>query len=112
MFVRGDVYYADLGVPRGTEQAGRRPVLILQDETIYPNPRTAVVIPFTTTGARAQLPTCVLVQAGIGGLTADSVALCHEVRALDTSRIGRRLGTLPPDVIEQIENTLIRTLRL
>lgn len=109
---RGDVHLADLGAPRGAEQGGFRPVVVLQDELLTQVWRTVVVIPFTTNLKLVRLPTCVLVPKGTGGLADDSVAMCHQIRALDRDRIDRRLGSLPPDVLTTIENALIRTLRL
>jgi len=40
---------------------------------------TTICIPFTTNLQRAQLPSCLLVPAGEGGLPRDSVALCHQM---------------------------------
>ena len=45
---RGEVWFADLGEPRNDhEQAGRRPVIILQADDLFPL-STVVIIPFTT----------------------------------------------------------------
>ena len=45
---RGDVYLADLNPVKGSEQAGRRPVLIFQDDLLIAATLTVLVIPFTT----------------------------------------------------------------
>lgn len=80
---RGDVYLADLDPTKGSEQAGRRPVLILEDDRLIPVTLTVVVVPFTSNLKMQNLPTCVLVLAGEGGLRVDSVAISHQIRALD-----------------------------
>ena len=89
---RGEVWLADLNPIRGSEQAGIRPVLIFQNDTINRFTTTVVTIPFTTNLRRARLPSCVPLALGDGGLTSDSVALCHQLRVLDTTRLIRRLG--------------------
>jgi mRNA interferase MazF len=58
---------------------------------------------------RAALPTCLLIRKGEAGLTSDSVALCHQMRALDKARLQRRLGMLSPDTVSAIENRLMFT---
>ncbi len=60
---RGEVWLADLNPIRGSEQAGIRPVLIFQNDTINAFSTTAVTIPFTTDLRRAALPSCVRVAA-------------------------------------------------
>ena len=91
---RGEIWLAELNPIRGSEQAGTRPALILQNDSINRFTRTFLAIPLTTNLRRASLPTCVLLPEGEGGLSADSVALCHQLRVLDKSRLIRRLGSV------------------
>ena len=107
---RGAVWLADLNPIRGSEQAGFRPVLIFQNDTVNKFSTTALAIPFTTNLRRAAFPTCVLVKQGEGGLTSDSVALCHQMRVLDTGRLNRKLGNVNQQTIAKIENCLLFTL--
>lgn len=106
---KGDVYYANLGSTTGSEQAGLRPVLIFQNITLFAHSRTVIIIPFTTSLRRAQIPGCVLVRQGEGGLPQDSVALCYQIRAIDRSRLQNRLGSLTDATINEIENALNTT---
>lgn len=87
---RGDVFLADLDPTKGSEQAGRRPVIVLQDNRLIPATLTILVIPLTTNLRMQKLPTCVLVPSGEGGLRQDSVALCHQMRALDKNGLVER----------------------
>ena len=86
---RGEIWPADLNPTRGSEQAGTRPVLILQNNSINRFTATFLAIPLTSNLRRAALPTCVLLTAGEGGLAHDSVALCHQLRVLDKLRLRR-----------------------
>jgi mRNA interferase MazF len=64
----GEIWLADLNPIRGSEQAGTRPVLILQNNSINRFTSTFLAIPLTTNLRRASLPTCVLLPEGEGGL--------------------------------------------
>ena len=63
----------DLNPVKGTEQAGIRPVIILQiDRANAVSPHT-IIAPFTSKIRRALLPSHVFVPSGVGGLTQDSI---------------------------------------
>jgi mRNA interferase MazF len=107
---RGDVYLADLDPVKGSEQAGRRPVLILEDNRLIPVTLPVVVIPFTSNLKMQHLPTCVFVPTGEGGLRQDSVAICHQIRAFDKQGLIERWGTLSARYMAEIERAVLRTL--
>jgi len=109
---RGGVYWADLSPTRGTEQAGRRPVLVVQTNRANPSSPHTIVVPFTTKIRRAILPSHVLVPAGTGGLDQDSVALCEQIRVCDRSRLDERTGTLPGHVMDEVDKALKAILDL
>ena len=107
---RGEIWLADLNPIRGSEQAGVRPVLIFQNDTISRFTTTVLAIPFTTNLRRASLPSCVRISKDDGGLTNDSVALCHQLRALDQMRLQRKLGTVRQETLSTIENCVLSTM--
>jgi mRNA interferase MazF len=107
---RGEVWLADLGPVRNGEQADRRPVLIFQHTPFAAFLSTVVIIPFTSNLRRAKLPTCLQVARGEGGLANDSVALCHQVRAIDQKRLLHRLDMLSSAVLADVEDCLALTL--
>jgi mRNA interferase MazF len=109
---RGDIFLANLNPSRGSEQAGIRPVVLVQRNTIGRFTRTVVVIPLTSNLRRAQIPGTVMIPAGQGGLTQDSVALCHQVVVLDNDRFIRKVGELPKPYLETLRQALIYTLAL
>ena len=53
---RGEIWLADLNPIRGSEQAGIRPVLILQNNAMDQFTSTVLAIPLTTNLRRAALP--------------------------------------------------------
>lgn len=103
---RGDVYLASLDPVRGSEQAGKRPVLVLQTDPLTELLRTVVIVPFTTNLKWARFPFCVAVSQGNGGLGSDSVVLCHQLRVVDKSRLSQRLGRLPDEAMHKIERAV------
>jgi len=109
---RGDVVLCDLNPVVGTEQAGVRPVVILQiDRANAVSPHT-VIVPFTSKIRRALLPSHALVPAAAGGLSQDSVALCEQIRVIDKRRIIKVLGHLDEPYLEEIAKALRTILGL
>lgn len=90
----GAVFLADLNPSRGSEQGGIRPVIVVQRTNIDRFTRTVVVVPLTTNIRRSQIPGTVVIPAGEGGLTQESVALCYQIVVLDRQRLQRQLGNL------------------
>jgi mRNA interferase MazF len=58
---RGDSFLANLNPSRGSEQAGIRPVILVQRNTIGRFTRTVVVVLLTSNLRRAQIPGTVVI---------------------------------------------------
>ncbi|EDN70562.1 PemK-like protein [Beggiatoa sp. PS] len=109
---RGDVILCDLNPVMGTEQAGIRPVLVLQiDRANAVSPHT-VIAPFTTKIRQALLPSHVMIARGIGGLSNDSVLLCEQIRVIDKNRIIKILGHVDDKKMEEVAKALCIILGL
>ncbi len=109
---RGDIILCDLNPVMGTEQAGIRPVLILQiDRANAASPHT-IIAPFTTKIRQSLLPSHVMITKSFGGLHNDSVLLCEQIRVIDKSRIIRVLGHLDDKKMEQVDKALSTILGL
>jgi len=110
---RGEVYNARLDPTEVLEQAGIRPVVIVSRDAINAASPVILVVPCTTFRAGRRLyPSQVLLHAPDGGLDVDSVALGEQVRALTTSRLGRRRGQLSPAALSQLDRALLIALDL
>jgi mRNA interferase MazF len=107
---RGEIWLADLNPTRGSEQAGTRPVLIFQHDIVSKYTTTILAIPLTTNLRRASLPSCVQISKGEGGLASDSVALCHQLRVLDKTRLLKNLGTVNEQTVSTIESCVMFTM--
>lgn len=109
---RGEIWRADPSPTRETEQAGVRPVLIVQTDRANPHSPHTIIVPFTSRIRRGLLPSHVLVPAGEGGLTLDSVALTEQIRVIDHGRLIDKLGNLPPNRLGQVDVALRTILEL
>ena len=106
---RGDVYWADLAPRSGSEQKGRRPVVVISHDAFNQTPgwRSIIVVPLSTSAAQVgRGPSAVLLRQGAAGLGKDSVALCHQVTTLDRSKLTQRIGELNSIELSQIEDGL------
>ncbi len=101
------LYWADL-VPRsGSEQRGRRPVIVISHDAFNQTQgwRSIIVVPLSTSAAQAgRGPSAVLLSQGAAGLDRDSVALCHQVTTLDRSKLTQRMGELNSAELRQVED--------
>ena len=109
---RGEIYLANLNPSRGSEQAGIRPVILIQRNSLERFTRTAIVVPLTSNRRRAQVPGTVEIPSGEGGLTQDSVALCYQMVVLDQERFGRKLGELSNPYLKLLGKAIAYTLEL
>ncbi|HXD33603.1 MAG TPA: type II toxin-antitoxin system PemK/MazF family toxin [Pyrinomonadaceae bacterium] len=105
---RGDVYWADLAPRSGSEQRGRRPVVIISNDALNaPGWRSIIVVPLSTSVSQAARgPSAVLFTRGTAGLNKDCVALCHQVTTLDRSKLTQRIGALHLLDLRLVENGL------
>ncbi|HXG65388.1 MAG TPA: type II toxin-antitoxin system PemK/MazF family toxin [Blastocatellia bacterium] len=112
---RGEVYIADLAPRSGSEQQGKRPVIIVSHDGFNQAPgwRSIIVIPISSSPSQAgRGPTAVFLPQGAGGLLKASVALCHQVTTLDRAKLTQRIGELSPPLLKQVEEGLKAALDL
>ena len=112
---RGDVYWADL-VPRsGSEQTGRRPVVLVSHDGFNETPAwmSVIVVPLSTSVSQAKRgPTIVRLPAGVAGLSKASVAICHQVTTLDRAKLTSRIGLLPASHLLDVDGGMRAALDL
>lgn len=92
---RYDIVQADLGEVVGSEQGGRRPVLIIQNDqgNMYSN--CTIVIPLTSKIKSLYQPTHTLIKSSMDtGLKVDSMLLGEQIRVISSQRIIKKIGTV------------------
>lgn len=102
-FRRGEIYIANLNPIKGSEQAGIRPVIVFQNEILSNFTKTVIIIPLTTNLRRSSLPTTLLISEKEANLKTQSVALCHQIRSIDKSRLNKLIGNLSSENLFELD---------
>jgi len=110
LYRRGEVYYANLPFYGGHEQAGNRPVVVLQNDKGNAYSPTLIIAPITSQ-KKKNLPTHVCIGEN-QNLSPDSIALLEQIVVLDKSRMGNFVCTLDERAMERIEEALKVSLGL
>jgi len=104
---RGEIWWATLPVPVGSEPGYRRPVLIIQSDDFNRSRIATVIAVVITSNTRlAQAPGNVWLPRKVTGLSKDSVANVSQVITIDKSFLTELVGSLPLHLLEQVEEGL------
>lgn len=96
------VFLADLNPVIGSEQKGKRPVLIISDEDFNSLMPVVTVIPITSLKpGRRVYPNEALLEKGMGGLELRSLALIHQIRTVAKERLVSRLGMVTDESAQE-----------
>lgn len=110
---RGDVWWVDLGEPKGREPGFRRPVIVIQDDLLNESRlETVMVVPLTSNIRRAEAPGNIALSERDTGLRRQSVALVCQVMTVDRELVTERVGTLPRRSVRHLDAGLALALGL
>jgi len=109
---RGDLFWVDLSPTTGSEQAGRRPVAVIQNDIGNKVAPTVIIAPLTTRSFTTHYPINVHVPKGIAGLFQHSTILLSQIRTIDKSRLGQTIGHLPASYLQQVDQAIKVSLGL
>jgi len=107
---RGDIFYAELDPVIGSEEGGRRPVLVIQANAGNINSPTTIVAPITCrpkNGGHAMH-----VPLDVPQLYEGSMALLEQIRTLDKSRLRRLICIISENNMRQVERVIHASLGL
>ena len=111
-YQRGEMYYADLGRGVGSEQEGRRPVVIIQNDVGNKHSPTVIIAPITSrVHTKAKLPTHTLIK-DFDGLDKNSIILFEQIRTIDKKRLKWRCGRIGKATQMQVDKALKISLQL
>jgi mRNA interferase MazF len=98
--LRGELRWADLDPARGHEQAGLRPVLIVSQDVFNERSGTVIAMALTSQPQRAGFP--LTLELTSPRLPKRSWVKISQIRTLSVERIGKRLGRVSPEELEQV----------
>jgi mRNA interferase MazF len=103
---RGAVVAVNLDPSVGREYMKTRPCLVLQSDLLNKYSQTTIVAPITGAENVKGGPTYVRIKQGEGGLPKDSFVVCHQVRIVDESRLGKIYGRIQAETLSKVMDAL------
>jgi mRNA interferase MazF len=108
-----DIWIADLSPRSGTESGKTRPVVIVQSDLLNAAEHPSTIICPLTSKLQSEVELLrVYLEQGDGNMNLKSGVMVDQVRAIDNSRLIRRVGRLPEDLIVRLKGNLIIVLDL
>lgn len=103
VIAQGEVWWADLGEPLGSEPGFRRPVVVVQGDAFNASALVTVVCVVLTSNLKwADAPGNVPLPARATGLPRASVANVSQVVTLDRAALTERAGRLSASTLELV----------
>ena len=110
---RGEIHWVDWNPSRGSEQTGRRPGLIVQNDPFNSNPNYPLTIMVAVSTIGRNVPTHVRVEPNSrNGLKAISYIKCEQIVTVSLDRLDGYIGTLEETEMVRIDRALKRVLSL
>ena len=102
--IRGEIWWAEFGIPYGSETGYSRPVLIVQDDSFNESRiKTIVVLPLTANLRLLDAPGNVLIQKKESKLIDDSVIIVAQLYAIDRERFKKKVSKVTKEIMLQVE---------
>jgi len=102
---RGDIYWVGLGTPRGSEQGGPSPALVVQNDTGNVSSPTTIIAAITSR-KKGAYPFHVDISALESGLPEDSTVLLEQLLTVNKSRLINRVGSLSRGKMREVDKAL------
>jgi mRNA interferase MazF len=104
---RGEIYFAQLDTVLGSEQGGRRPVLVIQNDVNNEFSPVTIIASITSAPARRANPVDVLIeQPGTSGLRPLSRILLNQLKTVDKRRLEEYVGQLSAADMKRVDRAL------
>lgn len=108
---RGQVYYINLGQPVGSEQGGRRPCVIIQNNIGNDHSQTVIIAPMTASGKK-YLPTHVETTDEDKNLFVGSIILMEQIQTIDKGRVEEFVCNLSESAMRRVDEAIHISLAL
>lgn len=104
---RGEIWWADLPEPQGSAPGYRRPVLIVQSDTVNRSRLATVTVVALTGNVRLlDAPGNVLIPAHASGLRRDSVVNVTQILTVNRDVLTERVRDVAPSLMKQVNEGL------
>ncbi len=108
---RGEIWWVDFGTPKGSERGGRRPALIIQNDTGNSYSTTTIVAALTR-ASKGDYPFHVKVSSSETGLSDDGTVLLEQLITISADRLIKRTGVLSQQRMHDVDMALVYSLGL
>ena len=107
---RGEVWVVNWNPARGSEQAGKRPALVIQND--IGNEKASTTIVAAISSSVKIYPMNVKIDPPEGGLDRKSIIKTSQILTISKDRLEKRLGRLSAEKIEEINRAIKLSLDL
>lgn len=101
-----EIWIADLNPQIGTEPGKVRPVVVVQTELLNKHHPSTIICPITTKVQKESEILRIHLKKECCGLQEASDVMLDQVRAIDNSRLVKKVGVLPPELTDKIKTNL------
>jgi mRNA interferase MazF len=109
--IRGEIWWAELPRPRGSESAKRRPVLVIQgDDFNRSNISTIICAVITSNMELENAPANIRLEKTDSGLEKTSVINFSQITTIDKSFFTRQVSMLPRHIMDRVGMSLRQVL--
>jgi mRNA interferase MazF len=109
MVKKWSIYWADLNPVIGSEQAGKRPVLVVSNNIVNKILPVVTILPISSVKETVKVyPTEIFLPMEISGLPKNSVAMVHQVRTVSKQRLGSECSSISNEKTMHKINSVIR----
>jgi len=110
---RGEIWWADLGIPLGSEPGFNRPVVVIQDDSFNRSKiRTVIVASITSNLNLADAPGNVYIEKEESGLPKNGVVNISQISTLDRRRLLEKSTPLSQSTMAEIDYGLKLVLNI
>ena len=108
MVKKWNIFWTGLDPVQGSEQAGRRPVLVISNDISNRNLPVVTILPLSSVNINSRIYiTEILLKKEISSLPKDSVAMIHQIRTISKNRLRKKCGNILDPVIRNKINSSI-----
>jgi mRNA interferase MazF len=111
--IRGEIWWADLGLPFGSEPGFKRPVVVIQDDSFNKSKiKTIIVASITTNINLADAPGNVFIDKEESGLSKNGVVNISQISTIDKRRLTDKVCVLSQGSMSEIDYGLKLVLNI